>query len=181
MTAPLRRQVPAITIIVLIHVLLLWQLSSRRGAPAPVEAQSVTDLRFYPRPVPAKAQPEQAALTVKTRRQRPAQPSVMSPPANIVEAAPEAVPAAASTSTSSALDIDALKRQARETVRSTTPVSLDATQLTRDDKAAQAIARAARPKCDNDYKPQIGNVRFEGLAKIPFLVKGAASDSGCKW
>ena len=44
-----------------------------------------------------------------------------------------------------------------------------------------AIARAARPKCDQDDKPQIGNVRFEGLAKIPFLIKGATGDSGCKW
>src|SRR5450830_1528366 len=103
MTAPLRRQVPAVTTIVLIHVLLLWQLSSRRGAPAPAEARSVTDLRFYPRPVPAKAQPDHAALTVKTRLQRPAQPSAMSPPATIAEAPPDTVPAAAGTSTSSAL------------------------------------------------------------------------------
>ncbi|MFZ6864109.1 hypothetical protein ACO0K7_15865 [Undibacterium sp. Ji67W] len=46
---------------------------------------------------------------------------------------------------------------------------------------SRSIEKAARPKCDKDYTPQLGGVKFQNLLKIPFLVKGAVSDSGCKW
>jgi hypothetical protein len=45
----------------------------------------------------------------------------------------------------------------------------------------EAIKRAQRPKCDNDYKPKVGTVEFSGLMKLPFLVRGALSDKGCRW
>ncbi|MFZ4878122.1 hypothetical protein ACL9RI_23810 [Janthinobacterium sp. Mn2066] len=179
MTTLPRRQVPAITAIMLVHGLVLWQLASQRSVPPPFAPQAVTTLRFYPTSVAAKTQATPAVLSIETRLQRPARPvpQAISPPAAIADTPPDAAPAPAA----GALDLDALKRQARDAARDSKPVSLDAPQLTSNDKAAFAIARAARPKCDNDYKPQIGNVRFEGLAKIPFLLKGAAGDSGCKW
>jgi hypothetical protein len=44
----------------------------------------------------------------------------------------------------------------------------------------EALERAWRPKCDNNYKPKIGSVEFSGLMKLPFLLSGALSDNGCK-
>jgi len=49
------------------------------------------------------------------------------------------------------------------------------------DTVSRSIEKAARPKCDKDYTPQIGGVKFQNLLKIPFLMKSAVSDSGCKW
>ncbi|MBC3863479.1 hypothetical protein H8K32_15345 [Undibacterium jejuense] len=49
------------------------------------------------------------------------------------------------------------------------------------DTVSRSIEKAARPKCDKDYTPQLGGVKFQNLLKIPFLMKGAVSDSGCKW
>jgi hypothetical protein len=49
------------------------------------------------------------------------------------------------------------------------------------DTKQEAIKRAQRPKCDNDYKPKVGTVEFSGLMKLPFLVRGALSDKGCRW
>jgi len=48
------------------------------------------------------------------------------------------------------------------------------------DVAQEAIEQARRPKCDNNYKPKVGSVEFSGLMKLPFLLRGALSDKGCK-
>jgi hypothetical protein len=53
--------------------------------------------------------------------------------------------------------------------------------LSAADIKQEAIKRAQRPKCDNDYKPKVGAVEFSGLMKLPFLVRGALSDKGCRW
>lgn len=49
------------------------------------------------------------------------------------------------------------------------------------DVGQESIERARRPKCDNDYKPKVGSVEFSGLMKLPFLLRGAIFDKGCKW
>lgn len=179
-TAMSRRQVIGLMTIVLLHVLVLWQLASQRHLPEPIAPQSVTSLRLYP--TAARARDHDTAAPAAAARQAPKKlqlaPRRLPSPAVMTDIAPQAAEQAPA---GSPLDIDTLKRQARDAARESGPASLPALHISNDDKAAQAIARAARPKCDNDYKPQIGNVKFEGLAKIPFLVKGAASDSGCKW
>lgn len=48
------------------------------------------------------------------------------------------------------------------------------------DSGQDAVERARRPKCDDNYKPKVGSVEFSGLMKLPFLLRGALSDKGCK-
>lgn len=48
------------------------------------------------------------------------------------------------------------------------------------DAGQEALEQARRPKCDKDYKPKVGSVEFSGLMKLPFLLRGALSEKGCK-
>jgi len=48
------------------------------------------------------------------------------------------------------------------------------------DSGQEAFEQARRPKCDDNYKPKVGSVEFSGLMKLPFLLRGALSDKGCK-
>lgn len=48
------------------------------------------------------------------------------------------------------------------------------------DTGQEALEQARRPKCDKDYKPKVGSVEFSSLMKLPFLLRGALSDKGCK-
>lgn len=48
------------------------------------------------------------------------------------------------------------------------------------DSGQEALEQARRPKCDDNYKPKVGSVEFSGLMKLPFLLRGALSDKGCK-
>lgn len=89
--------------------------------------------------------------------------------------------------TSSRLNIDELKefarRDTKEQGKTLTGQNIKISELKHSSSEAeqQAIARAQRPKCDNDYKPKVGSLEFSGLMKLPFLLKGAMSDRGCKW
>jgi hypothetical protein len=85
------------------------------------------------------------------------------------------------------LEIEHLKALARQDESQQANIYLNenarqrrAAELT-NDSGKNAIERARRPKCDQDYVPQVGSVKFTGLMKLPFLVKGAISDEGCKW
>jgi|GEM_PF-4849160 hypothetical protein len=166
-------------IAVLLHV-LLWQVLRSNKLPAPpLLPQRSTQLLLLA-PVARPAPPLPPAISKSLARPRHAMaittaPAPVALPASVAAAdLPAALPAPA------ALDLDALKRQAREAARQAAP-SIAGPALTASDRTAQAIASAARPKCDNDYKPRLGNVEFAGLAKLPFLLKGATGDSGCKW
>ena len=89
--------------------------------------------------------------------------------------------------TSSPLNIDELKAFARRDTkeqgkaRSGDNVKISESKNLSSAAEKEAIERAQRPKCDNDYKPKVGSVEFSGLMKLPFLLKGAISDQGCKW
>ena len=174
---PSGRMLAGAGIAVLPHV-LLWQLLQRDSMPAPpVPAQRITQLVFI---APASPPARPMAPAAATRQLAPRK-TFASAPAHV--GTPVQVPAAATELAMPvpvALDMDALKRQAREIARHDAP-SAAGSALTAGDRTAQAIASAARPKCDNDYKPRVGNVEFTGLAKLPFLLKGATGDSGCKW
>jgi hypothetical protein len=50
-----------------------------------------------------------------------------------------------------------------------------------EDKIAAGVNKATVPKCDNDYNPQMGSVKFTGLLKLPFLAKAAITKTDCKW
>lgn len=164
-------------IAVLLQV-LLWQVLRSNNMPAPpLLPQRSTQLLFLA-PVSPPARPLPPA--VSKSQTRPRHTVAITPmPVSAAMPAP-AADVAAALPPPSVLDLDALKRQAREAARQTGP-SLAGPALTSSDRTAQAIASAARPRCDNDYKPRLGNVEFAGLAKLPFLLKGATGDSGCKW
>jgi hypothetical protein len=52
--------------------------------------------------------------------------------------------------------------------------------LKQETAAEAAIARAFRRKCDDSYFAK-GNVKLQGLARLPSLLHGALTDEGCKW
>jgi len=81
------------------------------------------------------------------------------------------------------LNIDQLKMSAAKfaAAESRKGIDTDAALKQKNNIAEKAIRQAARPKCDNDYVAAVGNVEFKGLMKLPFLVRSAASDKGCKW
>jgi len=85
------------------------------------------------------------------------------------------------------LDMDKIKDFARQDIvqqgRVGSGQHMKSSELSNlnNDVGGKAIERARRPKCDDDYKPKVGSVEFSGLMKLPFLLKGAVSDSGCKW
>ena len=97
-----------------------------------------------------------------------------------------APPAVAKSREGEVLDVEKLKAQARYITREsdagkrTANVAQSEASLS-GEKMQKALAKAVRPKCDNDYAPAIGVVKFEGLFKVPFLVAEAVSDKGCKW
>ena len=64
-------------------------------------------------------------------------------------------------------------RSAHAAIQNSSDLSGDAEQ--------KAIEQAWRPKCDNNYKPKVGSVEFSGLMKLPFILKEATSEKGCKW
>ncbi|MED5617003.1 hypothetical protein [Janthinobacterium sp. P210005] len=161
-------------IAVLLHVLLWQVLRSNKLPVPPLLPQRSTQMLFLA-PVARPARPLPPAVSKSQARPRHAV---------AITPAPAAMPAPAADAAAlpppAALDLDTLKRQAREAARQEGP-SLTGPALTISNKTAQAITSAARPRCDNDYKPRLGNVEFTGLAKLPFLLKGATGDSGCKW
>ncbi|MDO8070531.1 hypothetical protein O3299_03295 [Janthinobacterium sp. SUN176] len=161
-------------IAVLLHV-LLWQVLRSNKLPVPPLLPQRSMQMLFLAPVARPARPLPPAVSKSQARPRHAV---------AITPAPAAMPAPAADAAAlpppAALDLDALKRLAKEAARQEGP-SLAGPALTTSNKTAQAIASAARPKCDNDYKPRLGNVEFAGLAKLPFLLKGATGDSGCKW
>ncbi|WP_150130879.1 hypothetical protein [Janthinobacterium sp. LM6] len=163
-------------IAVLLHV-LLWQVLRSNKLPVPPLLPQRSMQMLFLAPVTRPARPLPPAVSKSQARPRHA---VAITPAPVPAAMPAPASDAAALPPPAALDLDALKRLAREAARQAGP-SIVGQALTVGDRTAQAIASAARPKCDNDYKPRLGNVEFTGLAKLPFLLKGAAGDSGCKW
>jgi hypothetical protein len=81
------------------------------------------------------------------------------------------------------LDIEALKASARKDDRENRqhPSAQLAPALSSTDKLGEQIAGAARSRCGEDYTPTIGPISFRGLMKLPFLINGAMTESGCKW
>lgn len=79
-----------------------------------------------------------------------------------------------------AIDIEAIKKSIRRDVagleEKNRPASAMAARQTESPKPL-----AARPKCDEKYIPKIGSVGFDGLLKLPFLVKDAVTQSGCQF
>jgi len=133
---------------------------------------------------PAPMRPRQARVDKLARPEKPRltsrRPSEQAPqdtqPETLEAAAPHgmnAPPADNPAETPARLDIDELKELARR--------DMDRQGRIQPGHAGQeALERAWRPKCDNNYKPRIGSVEFSGLMKLPFLLKGALSDNGCK-
>ena len=74
------------------------------------------------------------------------------------------------------LDLDALKSSARAMARETAPRQLPGVdrQLNESEKISDRVAGARRGDCRTEH------AQF-GLLAIPFLLKDAISDSGCKW
>ncbi|WP_070279107.1 hypothetical protein [Janthinobacterium sp. MP5059B] len=166
-------------IAVLLHV-LLWQVLRSNHLPAPpLLPQRSTQLLLLA-PVTPPAHPLPPAISKSQARPWHTVAITPAPVSAAMPAPAAAADVAAALPPPAALDLDVLKRQAREAARQTGP-SITGPALTSSDRTAQAIASAARPKCDNDYKPRLGNVEFVGLARLPFLLKGATGDSGCKW
>ncbi|MBA5604442.1 hypothetical protein H3H36_03585 [Duganella sp. FT3S] len=90
------------------------------------------------------------------------------------------------TETPARLDIEELRAFARremerQGVRSGHAAQKQEPGALAADVGQETLERARRPKCDNDYKPKVGSVEFSGLMKLPFLLRGALSDKGCKW
>lgn len=79
-------------------------------------------------------------------------------------------------------NIEALKRSLGEIyVSDINKPARTVSNETIEEKLATGIAESHRPKCDNDYTPKIGSVKLIGLMKLPFLVRGAVTNTGCKW
>lgn len=193
-----RCRLSIIGILLLLHgagwILVNRPQLARSDAAAP-DRRGVLELRFFGARTPT------AAAAVKRKNTAPPVPRtrlrVDSIPVAQVAAmpSPPPAPAAATPIAPSALtlDIDALRQLARVNERgnghgneaadneATGKGRAQEAALTRSDLAAQAIAKAARPKCDNDYTPAIGAVKFTGLMKLPALTNGVVRDSGCKW
>jgi hypothetical protein len=81
-----------------------------------------------------------------------------------------------------AAELKALVKQdlERESARSGHAAGKHEQDVLAADIGKEAVEQARRPKCDNDYKPKVGSVEFSGLMKLPFLLRGALSDKGCK-
>ena len=166
-----------------------WMLVNRpplaRNDAAPPQRRGTLELRFFSSRLPAPA----AAVKRETAREtaRPA-PRMRRRVDSILVTRVAAMPTPPAAPSAPALDIDALRQLARANERGNghdnetagNGRALEAA-FSRSDMAAQAIAKAARPKCDHDYTPAIGAVKFTGLMKLPALINGAVRDSGCKW
>lgn len=88
--------------------------------------------------------------------------------------------AAGESGTSTAIDIDAVRRVARQMARAQGQNSAPQhprhapPAIERDTPLGQAIARSARSDCRRAYAGA-------GLFAIPLLIRDAVTDGGCKW
>jgi hypothetical protein len=96
-----------------------------------------------------------------------------------------------SSSPSPSIDIDAAREIARTLGRESAGASIqragpDALAMERETALGTSIAKAARPDCRTAQfnKSEVGGgftFTATGLFAIPYLVKGAVTDGGCKW
>jgi hypothetical protein len=179
------------------HILLLgWSVfgsSPRQAGDMDVQEHGVMVLRIYRPQAPAaslpevsdKRRPHRNAAGSTTTSIQPAQPPAE--PAGSAASDEKRPPAVADASPAGAaspaprLDLDALKTAAASAVLAETTTHNARLSNHRDETAATAIRQATRPNCDNEYAARIGNVQFNGLMKLPFLVRGAVGEKGCKW
>lgn len=105
---------------------------------------------------------------------------------------PDTLPNGHHSSPSPSIDIDAAREMARALGRESAgePTARrgrqDMPALERETALGSAIAKAARPDCRTAQfnKSEIGRdftFTATGLFVIPYLVKGALTDGGCKW
>ena len=112
-----------------------------------------------------------------------ARPATMPEADKPVETDPRQVEASVETPLRlNAAELKALVKQdlERERVRSGHAAGSREQAVLTADAGQEALEQARRPKCDKDYKPKVGSVEFSGLMKLPFLLRGALSDKGCK-
>jgi hypothetical protein len=95
------------------------------------------------------------------------------PPADSAEAP-------ASGDSGPAIDIEAFKKSVRKDVAGTQEKNRPGKAIAAQDPD-NPKPLPARPKCDEKYIPKIGSVGFDGLLKLPFLVKDAVTGTGCKF
>jgi hypothetical protein len=173
-----------------------WQVFSRyarepaeyRQAPDATHA-SIVELRLYS--APPKANDTNANGRPNRSRERAIRRT--KPP--LAQAANDSASLAASIRGSeddanstkqgltSNLDVEALMALARKDDQANRQRSSTRSgpALSSTDKLGEQIAGAARRRCGEDYTPTVGQFSFGGLMKLPFLIKGAMTDGGCKW
>jgi hypothetical protein len=173
-----------------------WYLTGRsaparnHAGPAVTPSANVITLRIVPTPA-RRADADEGitvAPAVKPKRWSEWHLAVPRPDAASPETAPTASPArpdetAAPESAPVLPDSATVKHVIADLVaEDRAQAGRTASALTtRRSVAETAIGAAYRPRCNSDDAAKLGNLRLTGLLKLPALVRGAVSDTGCKW
>ena len=173
-----------------------WYLAGRsaparnQAGPAATTSANVITLRIVRTPAPRTDAGESitVALAVKSKRRNEWHLAVPQPDAASFETAPTTSPAksdetAAPTSAALLPDSATVKHVIADFVAEDRAQAGRAAPAlaSRRSAAETAIGAAFRPRCNSDDAARLGNVRLTGLLKLPAMVHGALSDSGCKW
>jgi hypothetical protein len=173
-----------------------WQVFSRNARdpaeyrqPADATHASIIELRLYSLPLKANdmnanGRPNRSGERAVRRAKPP-----LAPAANDSASLAPSIRGSADDANStkqglvSNLDVEALKALARKDDQANRqrPSGQSGPALSSTDKLGEQIAGAARRRCGEDYTPTVGQFSFSGLMKLPFLIKGAMTESGCKW
>jgi hypothetical protein len=187
-----KRPLIGILCAVSVHVAFWFALSANSPAPLTIHTRQSPPLILVFVPPPKLRVPVASAIRAERKKSNSPPPKQVlkaiapiriTPP--VLEGLPDVLvsqDAVANTPRDPALlDIEALKRSVGKIDVSDGDQRITATgSQTIEAKLATRLTEGQRPKCDNDYTPKVGSVKFTGLMKLPFLVKDAVTNTGCK-
>ncbi len=159
----------------------------REAPPTPAPVRETPPTPAPVRETPPTPAPVREAPTIESEPYRvapvplpPPSREAPSPPARLNYGAPPDDDIFAPRASPSALDADAARKAARDTVRAESrrtgivPLNLFPPPPEKESKLARDIQKAAQPDCRDAYAAM-------GLLAIPFLLKDTVTDTGCRW